>query len=168
MKKLIIIFIAIVSLFAINAFADLGYDTRNMMRTLPLIGEVVDDAQKRDGDDENFHTHESGVYYENVTHKQFENTNYMVREGSLRVNLERLAGKYGWKVKWDMDTDYEVPKGFTIVNRKMPEIFAETIVHLPVRVVFYSKNKFITVQPLYDKRETDVGTKYSINPRKTK
>lgn len=169
MKKITVLFLLYLLTFTTAMAAELkqrGFvvDTRRIMEGLPVVGEIIKDAQREDEDKE-FHTHESGVYYENVTHDLFMQVNYTVRKGSLKENLERLCKKYGWQMMWELRTDYDVPVGFTIKNKRVPEIFAEAVLHLPIRVTFYTKNKVITIHPMYDKRETDVGTKYSINPR---
>lgn len=167
MKKSTIIFI-LITLFCVQLFAQkrergLAIDTRRIMEGMPVVGEIVRDAEGEK--DDRYHVHDAGVYYENVTQDLFMNIDYKMQEGSLKANLINLAKKYGWKVIWNLDTDYDIPVGFLLKNRRMPEIFAEAIFHLPIKITFYSKNKVVFVQPMYDKRETDVGHKYSINPR---
>lgn len=167
MKKGTIIFI-LITLFCVHLFAQtrergLAIDTRRIIEGMPVVGEIVKDA-KRD-DEDRYHVHDSGVYYENVTQDLFMKMDYKMQEGSLKLNLVNLAKKYGWKLIWNLDTDYDIPVGFIVKDKKMPEIFAEAIFHLPIKITFYSKNKVVFVQPMYDKRETDVGHKYSINSR---
>ena len=164
MKKIFnIIFVISLFLFSFNVSASVVVDTRRVLEGVPLVGDIIRNAQREQTD--TFHTHLSGVFYENVTADIFPKIQFIVNAGSLRANLERLAKKFGWVVRWELDTDYDVPLGFTIDDKKMPEIYAEALEHLPVRTSFYSKNKVIVVAPMYDKRETDVGRKYAINPR---
>lgn len=160
MKKLVCL---VITLLSLDLGASVLIDTRRILEGVPIVGDIVRNAQRLDVD--KFHTHDSGVFYENTTSETFPIMNYTLTKGSLRGNLERLAKKFGWAVRWDLTIDYDVPLGFTITNKRMPEIFGEALMHLPIRTTFYTKNKMIVVLPMYDKRETDVGKKYSINPR---
>jgi hypothetical protein len=173
MKKFAIIFV-ILTLFYTHLFAhnddQSQEESQNYLPSrhprrygMPYIGDIVKAAQREETS--KYHSHQDGVYYENVTHEFFSPIDYFIQPGSLKLNMNNIAKKYGWKIIWNLDTDYDVPVGFPMKHTRVPEIFAELIFHLPIKIMFYTKNKVIFIEPMFDKRETDVGHKYSINPR---
>lgn len=156
-EKLIVALLA--GLFSASVVA-IGDPTppKRYLEGLPLIGSAFADDDRNKND-----IHEDGVYYHNISSRLFAKINFNFQKGSLRNNLDRAAKEYGWKMIWELDTDYDIPAGFTVNHRRLPEVFANALIHLPIRVMFYSKNKVIIVLPMYDKRETEVGGKYTIS-----
>lgn len=102
-----------------------------------------------------------GVYYGINTKEKFQPTNYSLFVGSMRKNLDVIAKKHGWKLDWSMETDYDIPVAFNVQNKRLPELFSTITEQLPVKVTFYTRNKVIVVMPLFDKRESEIGHKYS-------
>lgn len=160
MKKILLVMITFMMLASGVSMALTDAETARYLETLPLVGSYFEntDKDKRKGD-----VHESGVYYHEISPELFARQDFTFKKGSLKNNLNRLAKKSGWEMIWELESDYKIPSGFTIKKLRMPEIFADALVHLPIKVVFYSRNKVITVLPMYDKRETEVGGKYSVN-----
>ncbi len=108
----------------------------------------------------------SGVYYENNTKRLFKKMNYKFKTGSLRNNITALIHGSGYKLHWNLDTDYDVPAEFTIRNKNVPEIVAEATSHLPVKTMFYTKNRMVTMMPMYDKKESDYSNEYTVDTRR--
>ncbi|MBP9722214.1 MAG: hypothetical protein KBD64_03530 [Gammaproteobacteria bacterium] len=107
-----------------------------------------------------------GILYEQSTKNLFKKISYRFTIGSLKKNLVTLAERHDWRIDWALDTDYDIPREFVINNKTVPEIFAESTVHLPIKTMFYAKNKMITVMPMYDKKESDFSDEYSVDIRK--
>ena len=107
-----------------------------------------------------------GVYYEPGTKRQFKKMNYKFKTGSLRNNITALIHGSGYRLDWNLDTDYDVPSEFTIRNKTIPEIVAEATTHLPVKTMFYTKNRMVTMMPMYDKKESDFSDEYTVDTRR--
>lgn len=107
-----------------------------------------------------------GVYYERDTKQHFKKIEYKFRVGSLKNNIHALVQKYGYKLHWNLDTDYDIPGDFVIKNKTLPEIVAESTVHLPIKTMFYTRNRLVTMFPMYDKKESDFSNEYTVDTRK--
>jgi len=106
-----------------------------------------------------------GVFYEKGTKRTFKKINYKFKVGGLKANLLELTAKCGYKLHWNLDTDYDIPGEFTIRNKVLPEIIAEATTHLPIKTMFYTKNHMITMMPMYDKKESDFSDEYTVDTR---
>lgn len=152
---LIFILFAQPLLASVNLADKLLYDNPN---------DPIEDAEKIDEltvlDEPNMDS-TYGVYYGVNTKKYFQQTNYTLFVGSMRKNLDVIAKKQGWKLDWSMETDYDIPVAFNVKNKRLPELFSTITEPLPLKVVFYTRNKVIVIMPLFDKRESEIGHKYS-------
>lgn len=70
----------------------------------------------------------------------------LVKKGSLRKNLERIAKEEGWStVEWSPAIDFYVNKPFAVVGPDLQSVVIEAVVGYPVYVAFDEASKAIKV-----------------------
>lgn len=70
----------------------------------------------------------------------------LVKKGSLRKNLERIAKEEGWSaVEWNPAIDFYVNKPFAVVGPDLQSVVIEAVVGYPVYVAFDEASKAIKV-----------------------
>lgn len=148
------------NLFAFKVSPNMTQD-RTPIETLPIIGKSFQTEPEFAADSHD--TDEAGVFYHNIPADLFMKIDYVFKVGTLKENLERAAKQYGWKLMWELRVDYDIPVDFTVKDQRLPEVFAEALEHLPIKTVFYARNKVIRVLPMYDKRESEHGSKFAIS-----
>lgn len=134
---------------------------RTVFETLPVIGKAF--QKDIEAIQDQYDTSDSGVFYHNIPEDVFMKIDFTFKPGSLKKSLEEAATKYKWKLIWEPRVDYDIPVSFSVYSKRLPEVFAEGLEHLPIKVVFYARNKVIRVLPMYDKRESEFGSKFAIS-----
>ncbi len=131
------------------------------------VEEYLDEQHKKSNTTNNgYEMSPDGILYEPSTKKLFKTINYRFMVGSLKKNLVTLAERHDWRIDWNLDTDYVIPREFVVLNKTVPQIFSDATAHLPIKTMFYSKNRMITIMPMYDKKESDFSDEYSVDIRK--
>ena len=65
--------------------------------------------------------------------------------GSLKENLERIMGRYHWRVIWKAPYDYNFDGRVT--GSSLPNVIEKLIKPFPLRAVMYMSNRTLTVAP---------------------
>lgn len=65
--------------------------------------------------------------------------------GSLKENLERIMGRYHWKVIWKAPYDYNFDGRVT--GSSLPNVVEKLLKPFPLQAVMYMSNRTITVVP---------------------
>ncbi len=156
----IVIFLYSANLLAFKVSPNMTKD-RSVFETLPIVGKAF--QEDVDAVQDQFDTSDAGVFYHNISEDIFMKIDYVFKAGSLKTSLGELALKYKWNLIWEPRVDYDIPVQFDVKDKRLPEVFAEGLEHLPIKVIFYAKNKVIRVLPMYDKRESEFGSKFAIS-----
>ena len=67
--------------------------------------------------------------------------------GSLKENLERIMGRYHWKVIWKAPYDYNFDGRVT--GSSLPNVIEKLLKPFPLQAVMYMSNRTITIIPRY-------------------
>lgn len=74
--------------------------------------------------------------------------NYIVYQGSLKDNIERIAKENGWhKVVWNVSYDYSWVTTMPIKSNNLIGAFNMILKNYPVKAIFYKGNKVIEITP---------------------
>ena len=65
--------------------------------------------------------------------------------GSLKENLERIMGRYHWKVVWKVPYDYNFDGRVT--GSSLPNVIEKLLKPFPLQAVMYMSNRTIAVVP---------------------
>ncbi len=69
-----------------------------------------------------------------------------VYPGSLKKNIEHIAGKYGWaQVVWNVPNDYQWVGQTTIRANDVPGLLTQLLKNYPVQAVFYKGNHILAI-----------------------
>jgi len=72
----------------------------------------------------------------------------VVYPGSLRVNVERIAGQYGWRhVVWSLPEDYRWVGKTRIAARGLSGILGKLLQDYPLQAQFYEGNHVLVIIP---------------------
>jgi hypothetical protein len=67
--------------------------------------------------------------------------------GSLKENIERIMGRYHWKVIWKSPYDYNFDGRVTGSN--LPNVMEKLLQPFPLQAVMYMSNRTIAIVPRY-------------------
>ena len=67
--------------------------------------------------------------------------------GSLKENLERIMGRYHWKVIWKAPYDYNFDGRVT--GSSLPNVVEKLLQPFPLQAVMYMSNKTLAIVPRY-------------------
>ncbi|WP_148340168.1 TcpQ domain-containing protein [Aquicella siphonis] len=67
--------------------------------------------------------------------------------GSLKENLERIMGRYHWKVIWKAPYDYNFDGRVT--GSSLPNVVEKLLQPFPLQAVMYMSNRTLAVVPRY-------------------
>lgn len=67
--------------------------------------------------------------------------------GSLKENLERIMGRYHWRVIWKAPYDYNFDGRVT--GSSLPNVIEKLLQPFPLQAVMYMSNRTVTVVPRY-------------------
>lgn len=67
--------------------------------------------------------------------------------GSLKENLERILGRYHWKVIWKAPFDYNFDGRIT--GASLPNVVEKLLQPFPLQAVMYMSNRTIAIVPRY-------------------
>ncbi len=67
--------------------------------------------------------------------------------GSLKENLERIMGRYHWKVIWKAPFDYNFDGRVT--GASLPNVVEKLLKPFPLQAVMYMSNRTLAVVPRY-------------------
>lgn len=67
--------------------------------------------------------------------------------GSLKENIERIMGRYHWKVVWKAPYDYNFDGRVT--GSSLPNVVEKLLKPFPLQAVMYMSNRTIAVVPRY-------------------
>lgn len=71
-----------------------------------------------------------------------------VYPGSLRMNIERIAGKYGWhRVVWSLSEDYRWVGKTRIAAHGLTGILSKLLQDYPLQAQFYDGNHVLVITP---------------------
>jgi len=65
--------------------------------------------------------------------------------GSLKENIERIMGRYHWKVIWKAPYDYNFDGRIT--GSSLPNVVEKLLQPFPLQAVMYMSNRTVTVVP---------------------
>lgn len=65
--------------------------------------------------------------------------------GSLKENLERIMGRYHWKVLWKAPYDYNFDGRIT--GSSLPNVVQKLLQPFPLQAVMYMSNRTVTILP---------------------
>lgn len=65
--------------------------------------------------------------------------------GSLKENIERIMGRYHWKVKWKAPNDYNFDGRVT--GSSLPNVVEKLLQPFPLQAVMYMSNRTIAIVP---------------------
>jgi hypothetical protein len=65
--------------------------------------------------------------------------------GSLKENLERIMGRYHWKVIWKAPYDYNFDGRVT--GASLPNVVEKLLQPFPLQAVMYMSNRTLTIVP---------------------
>jgi hypothetical protein len=68
--------------------------------------------------------------------------------GSLKENLERILGRYHWKVIWKAPYDYNFDGRVT--GASLPNVVEKLLKPFPLQAVMYMANRTIAIVPKYN------------------
>jgi hypothetical protein len=87
------------------------------------------------------------ILYKNLQHHQHL-SNAVVHPGSLRLNIQRIADKYGWhRVVWMLPQDYRWLGETRIMAHGLPGILEKLLTSYPVQAEFYEGNHVLVIHP---------------------
>ena len=67
--------------------------------------------------------------------------------GSLKENIERIMGRYHWKVIWKAPYDYNFDGRVT--GSSLPNVIEKLLQPFPLQAVMYMSNKTLAIVPRY-------------------
>lgn len=67
--------------------------------------------------------------------------------GSLKENIERIMGRYRWRVIWKAPYDYNFDGRVT--GSSLPNVIEKLLKPFPLQGVMYMSNRTLTVSPRY-------------------
>lgn len=67
--------------------------------------------------------------------------------GSVKENLERIMGRYHWKVVWKAPYDYNFDGRVT--GSSLPNVIEKLLQPFPLQAVMYMSNRTVTIVPRY-------------------
>ncbi len=67
--------------------------------------------------------------------------------GSLKENMERIMGRYHWKVIWKAPYDYNFDGKVT--GSSLPNVIEKLLQPFPLQAVMYMSNRTIAIVPRY-------------------
>lgn len=67
--------------------------------------------------------------------------------GSLKENLERIMGRYNWRVVWKAGYDYNFDGRVT--GSSLPNVIEKLLQPFPLRAVMYKSNRTLAVVPRF-------------------
>src|SRR5204862_6275713 len=67
--------------------------------------------------------------------------------GSLKENIERIMGRYHWKVIWKSPNDYNFDGRIT--GSSLPNVVEKLLQPFPLQAVMYMSNRTLTIVPRY-------------------
>lgn len=67
--------------------------------------------------------------------------------GSLKENLERIMGRYHWKVVWKAPFDYNFDGRVT--GSSLPNVIEKLLQPFPLQAVMYMSNRTLAIVPRY-------------------
>lgn len=67
--------------------------------------------------------------------------------GSLKENLERIMGRYHWKVVWKAPYDYNFDGRVT--GSSLPNVVEKLLQPFPLQAVMYMSNRTLAIVPRY-------------------
>lgn len=65
--------------------------------------------------------------------------------GSLKENLERIMGRYHWKVIWKVPYDYNFDG--RVIGCSLPNVVAKLVQPFPLQAVMYTSNRTVIIIP---------------------
>lgn len=65
--------------------------------------------------------------------------------GSLKENLERILGRYHWKVIWKAENDYNFDGKVT--GSSLPNVIEKLLQPFPLQAVMYMSNRTVAIVP---------------------
>jgi hypothetical protein len=68
--------------------------------------------------------------------------------GSLKENLERILGRYHWKVIWKAPYDYNFDGRVT--GASLPNVVEKLLKPFPLQAVMYMANRTVAIVPKYN------------------
>lgn len=74
--------------------------------------------------------------------------------GSLKQNIERIMGRYHWKVIWKAPYDYNFDGRVT--GSSLPNVIEKLLKPFPLQAVMYMSNRTLIVVPRYQKETNNV------------
>ncbi len=69
--------------------------------------------------------------------------------GSLKENIERIMGRYHWKVVWKAPYDYNFDGRVT--GSSLPNVLEKLLQPFPLQAVMYMSNRTVAIVPRYRK-----------------
>lgn len=67
--------------------------------------------------------------------------------GSLKENIERIMGRYHWKVIWKAPSDYNFDGRVT--GASLPNVVEKLLQPFPLQAVMYMSNRTLAIVPRY-------------------
>jgi hypothetical protein len=67
--------------------------------------------------------------------------------GSLKENIERIMGRYHWKVIWKVPYDYNFDGRVT--GSSLPNVVEKLLQPFPLQAVMYMSNRTLAIVPRY-------------------
>ncbi len=67
--------------------------------------------------------------------------------GSVKENIERIMGRYRWKVIWKAPYDYNFDGRVT--GSSLPNVIEKLLQPFPLQAVMYMSNRTLTIVPRY-------------------
>jgi hypothetical protein len=71
----------------------------------------------------------------------------MAYPGSLRNNIQRIAGYCGWQTVWNPPCDYRWYGKTLIRGASLSDVFRKMLINYPVQAVFYRGNRILAISP---------------------
>lgn len=87
------------------------------------------------------------VFYAQLDGKKLDGeVTALIKKGSLKENIERIAKEAGWnKVDWKVGVDYHIAEPFAIVGSDVPAVIVEALEGFPVYTGFDLTGKNISI-----------------------
>jgi len=74
-----------------------------------------------------------------------------LKEGDLLSNLQRVAGRYHFRLVWQLTPyNYHVIGDTKVYSETFDDLIKQLVQNYPVKVKIYTKNKVIVIMPEYD------------------
>jgi hypothetical protein len=74
-------------------------------------------------------------------------TRVMLYPGSLKNNIQRIAGHCGWEMVWNPPCDYRWFGVTQISGMDLRDVFRKMLKNYPVQAVFYQGNRILAIGP---------------------